>query len=163
MTGIPEAIAALTGIKTIADGIVATRDAAKSMEMKLALMEQIYEIRQALDTLQDQIAAVKAEKAQLQEKNLELQKRLDAVDEYDLITVVGGAHVLATKPIDGEPHKPPYFCQACHNDGKKSALSFEESTFGSSSFPAQLNCQRSKAHQLNLPGGTQAKQLGYAT
>lgn len=163
MTGIAEAIAALAGIKTIADGLVATRDEAKSMEIKLALMGQIYEVRQALDALQEQIATVKAEKAQLQQENLELQKRLDAVDDYDLIQLIGGVHVLASKPVSGESHKPPYFCQTCHGEGKKAPLSFEESTFGDSHFPAHLHCQRNKSHTLNLPGGTKAKQIGYAS
>lgn len=163
MTGIAEGIAALTGIKTIIDGLSAVRDEAKAAEIKLALMGQLFEVRQALDTLQDQLATVKAEKAQLQQENLELQKRIDAVDEYDLIQVVGGAQVLTAKPVDGAPHKPPYYCHACHTDGKKSVLSFEHSTFGNAHFPAHLNCQRSETHQLKLPGGTQAKQLGFAS
>lgn len=161
MTGIAEAIAAISGIKTIADGLVSMRDETKVMETKLALMSQIMEIRQALDALQDQLAAVKAEKAQLHQENLELQKRLNSVDEYDLVELISGVHVLAAKPIDDTTHKPPYYCQACHSDGKKSVLSFSESSFGNSHFPAKLNCQRSKAHQLNLPGGTKASQIGY--
>lgn len=162
MTGIAEAIAAISGVKTIADGLVSMRDETKVMETKLALMGQLMDIRQALDSLQDQLAAVKAEKAKLQQENLELQQRLNAVDEYDLVQLVGGVHVLATKPLDGSPHKPPYYCQACHSDGKKSVLSFSESTFGESIFPANLNCQRNQAHQLDLPGGTIATQIGYS-
>ncbi len=162
MTGIAEAIAAISGIKTIADGLVSMRDETKVMETKLALMGQLMDIRQALDSLQDQLAAVKAEKAKLQQENLELQQRLNAVDEYDLVQLVGGVHVLTTKPADGTPHKPPYYCQACHSDGKKSVLSFSASAFGQPSFPAYMRCQRNDAHKLTLPGGTQAAQLGYA-
>lgn len=161
MTGIAEAIAAISGIKTIADGLISMRDETKVMETKLALMGQLMEIRQALDSLQDQLAAVKAEKAQLQQENLELQQRLNEVDEYDLIQLIGGVYVLAAKPVDGATHKPPYYCQACHNDGKKSVLSFSESAFGRSRFPANLNCQRSEDHKLSLPGGTKPKELGY--
>lgn len=160
MTGIAEAIAAIAGIKAIADGIVATRDEAKSMEIKLALMGQLFEIRQALDSLQDQMATVKAEKAQLQEENLELKKRLNAVDEYDLVQLVDGIHVLAAKPVSGESHRPPYFCQACHSEGKKSALSFQAPYFDFD--PGHLNCAFSKAHSIELPNTTKPKDLGFA-
>ncbi|MCT9812443.1 hypothetical protein N0K08_17505 [Acidovorax sp. Be4] len=162
MFGIPEAMTSLAAIKGIAEGFVATRDETKVMSIKLDLMKRAFEIQQALNALQDELTTVKTEKAQLQQENLELKKRLDAVNEYELIELIGGAHVLMSKPVSGATHRPPYFCQACHSDGKKSALSFEESAFGESSFPAHLNCQRSKGHQLSLPGGTQAKQLGFA-
>src|SRR5699024_4998064 len=145
-----EAIAAITGISTIAKGLISVRDEHMLMEVKGELFEKVFDLRQALDALQDEISTVKSRNRELEQMNRELQQRIDAVDEYELIQVIGGAQVLATKPVDGESHKPPYFCHACHTDGKTSVLSFEESTFGSASFPAQLNCQRSKAHQLNL-------------
>ena len=163
MTGITEAIAALAGMKTIADGLISMRDESKVIETKLKLMEQIYEVRQSIDALQDQISTLKQANRDLQDANLELQKRIDAMDEYDLIELIGGVHVLATKPADGKPHKPPYLCQACHSNGKKSFLSFAQSTFGNSHFPATLNCQTNKGHQLELPGGTQPKEIGYAS
>lgn len=161
MTGISEAIAAIAGIKTIADGLVAMRDETKVMETKLALMQQVFDIRMSLDGLQDEVAALKQANRALQEQNLQLQKQIDAVDEYDLIKLVGGVYVLAAKPLDNQPHKGPYFCQACHTNGKKSPLSFAESAFGRAQFPATLNCQLSESHQLKLPGGTMAKQIGY--
>lgn len=159
MTGIAEAIAAISGIKTIADGLVAVRDESKVREIKLELMGQIFEIRQALDTLQDQIATVKAEKAQLQQENLELKKRLDAVDEYDLIELIGGVHVLAAKPVDGALHQPPYFCQACHSDGKKSALSLQAAVFDFD--PASLRCPARREHSLDLPAGTSQQDIAH--
>ena len=160
MTGIPEAIAAISGISTIAKGLISVRDDSKLMEVKSELLEKAFDLRQALDALQDEMSAVKSRNRELEQENQELQKRIDAVDEYELIQVIGGAHVLATKPVDGSTHKPPYYCHACHTDGKKSVLSFEKS-FVSAHFPAHLNCQRDEQHQLNLPGGTTAKQLGY--
>lgn len=161
MTGIPEAIAAISGISTIAKGLIGMRDDNKLMEVKSQLLEAAFDLRQTLDALQDEISTVKSRNRELEQKNRELQERIDAVDEYDLIQVIGGAHVLAAKPVDGASHKPPYYCHACHTDGKKSVLSFEESTFGSARFPAHLNCQRNEGHQLKLPGGTKATQLGY--
>ncbi|MFE1574335.1 hypothetical protein ACFIQG_21445 [Comamonas odontotermitis] len=161
MTGIPEAIAALSGIKTIASGLVATRDEAKVMEVKLALMEQVYQVRQALDSLQDEVATIKQQNRELDEKNRQLQKRLDAAHEHELFEVIGGVFVLAAKPIGGATHAPPYYCQTCHREGNTSTLSFEESTFGNSHFPAHLHCQRNKDHTLNLPGGTKARSLGF--
>lgn len=163
MTGIPEAIAALTGIKTIADGLIAMRDEAKVLETKLALMQQVFEIRQVIDTLQDQISTLKQANRELEQQNQTLQQRIDAVDEYDLVQLIGGVFVLAAKPSDQSGHKPPYFCQACHSNGKKSILNFEQSTFGNAHFPATLNCPTNKSHTLNPPGGTQAKQLGYGS
>lgn len=162
MTGIPEAIAAISGISTIAKGLISVRDESKLMEVKSELLEKAFDLRQALDALQDEISTVKSRNRELEQENRELQKRIDAIDECDLIHLIGGAQVLATKPVDGASHKPPYYCYACHTDGKKSVLSFEESTFGDASFPAHLNCQRAEQHQLSLPGGTKAKQLGFA-
>ncbi|MEG0921333.1 MAG: hypothetical protein RSD57_13615 [Comamonas sp.] len=161
MTGIPEVITALSGITTIANGFVATRDQTKVIEIKLALMEQVYQVRQTLDALQDDIATIKQQNRDLHEENRELQKRLNAAGDYELFEVVSGVFVLAAKPSNGASHTPPYYCQTCHREGHTSTLSFEESTFGDSHFPAQLHCQRNKGHTLNLPGGTQARSLGF--
>lgn len=161
MSGISEAIAALKGIRSIADRLTTINDETKVIETKLALMGQIYEVRVALDSLQEQLATAQAENIQLRQINLALNYRLAAADDYDLIELLPGVQVLAAKPFAGATHKPPYLCHACYDDGKKSVLSFEASAVGRTRFPAYLNCQRVPKHTLSLPGGTKAETLGF--
>lgn len=162
MTGIPEAIAAISGISTIAKSLVGMRDEHKLMEVKSELLEKAFDLRQALDALQDEVSTVKSRNRELEQENRELQKRIDAVDEYDLIELIGGIYVFAEKRADGNRQRPPYYCHACHREGKNSILSFEGSAFDDDNFPAYLKCQNSNSHQLSLPGGTQAKSLGFS-
>ena len=162
MTGIPEAIAALAGMSNIVKGLVSVRDEALLAEAKSALSKNVLELQLLLNSLVEQQAQMQQRDREQQQKIRELQGRLDAVEDYELIQLVGGFFVLATKPAVGEAQRPPYFCHACHRQGKQSLLHFEESAFSDAHFPAYLHCQNSKGHSLSLPGGTRPQQLGYA-
>ncbi len=155
------AIAALSAIRTIAAGLVAMRDDNKVLEIKNALLTQVFEVRETLDALQDQMTTVKEENRKLQEANRKLQERLDQAPDLDLVQLAPGVYACALKPTDGGAHRPPYFCQACHTQGQKSALSFEASVFDFD--PAALVCSLSARHRLSLKAGTTAASLGFAS
>lgn len=162
MTGeIATAISALTGIKTIADGLISVRDNAKVMEVKLALMSQVFEIRQALDALQDETSTLKQANRDLQEENRKLKERVAQTDRYELFDVMPGVYVYAAKPVDGARHKPPYFCQACYSNGKQTALAYVPPIFDFD--PAGLRCPEDPRHSYELANEVTAKSLGYGS
>lgn len=156
---IQAAIASLSAIKSIAGGLIATRDELKVMEAKLALMHQVSDIQQVLQALQDDLVGVKQAKRELEQENRELKQRLARLEENELFEVTPGVFVLAAKPLSGEPHRPPYFCQACESNGKKSVLAFTPPVFDFD--PGALSCAANPSHNRQLANSITAQSLGF--
>lgn len=149
---IQAAIQSLLTIKTIADGLIAMRDETKVLETKLALMQQVFEIRQVLDSLQEESATVKQENRELKEAARQVEQRLQEREGYELFEVAPGAFVYAAKTSDGSRQQAPYYCQACYDSATKSVLSFKRSALAGER-PA-LQCPAKATHSISLSRGT---------
>lgn len=155
------AISTLSAAQTIANGLVATRDQALVLTVKTDLLQKLHEVQQTLFALQIQNQELLQRNRELEQTNLELQQRITAMDEYELIPLIGGVSVLAAKPGNGGSHRPPYFCYACQQHGKKSPLHFEPPEFGDSSFHSFLRCQIEPRHSIAMPGSTTPQDLRF--
>jgi len=122
------AIASITGAKTIAEGLIAERDASKVAAATADLLTRLIEAQGAVLALQSQQLLLNTQlEAALKEK-LELAGQLSAA--------VGKRQEL---------------CAACAEDGKKSALSFQTPTTKSPG--RKLVCPVKATHTLVLPRG----------
>ena len=153
------AIASITGAKTIAEGLVAERDATKIAAATTDLLARLIEAQGAVLALQREQALLQDELARLKNENLELEKRSAAVvgkreelADYELTGLAHGAvYVMTRKPAEDGFRHPPYLCATCADEGKKSVLSFQT---GTQKDPGRkLVCPASKAHLLTLPRG----------
>ena len=153
------AIASITGAKTIAEGLVAERDATKIAAATTDLLARVIDAQTAVLSLQREQALLQDELARLKNENLELEKRCAAVvgereelADYELAGLAYGAvYVMAKQPGEDGFRKPPYLCATCANEGKKSILSFQT---GTQKEPGRkLVCPSFKAHTLTLPRG----------
>lgn len=153
------AIASITGAKTIAEGLVAERDANKIAQATTSLLSGLIEAQGAVlniqreqALLQDELARTKKEKLELEQQLAQVVGKRQQLADYEPVGLASGAvYVLAQKPgKDGFRH-PPYLCATCAEGGKQSILSFQT---GTSKDPARkLVCPTSKAHTLTLPRG----------
>ena len=162
MTGIASAIASLSAVQTIANGLLAARDQALVLSLKTELHQKVHELQQSLFAAEIEKQDLLNRNRELEQANLELHQRISTLEKHELIELVGGVSVLAAKPDNGEPHRPPYFCSACQQEGKKSLLHFEPPEFGDSSFHSYLRCQIEPRHSIAMSGTTTPKDLGFA-
>jgi len=123
MGAIAGLITGINGIKTIAQSIIAERDAALVREKTTALSASL------LSVLGDAIAA-QAEQSVLLKRIDDLEKEIEKVKAWDAqkaryemrSTADGGAIVMVLKP-DAQGSEPPHWaCQACFQKGVLSAL-----------------------------------------
>lgn len=162
MTGIASAIASLSAVQTIANGLLAARDQALVLSLKTELHQKVHELQQSLFAAEIEKQDLLNRNRELEQANLELHQRISTLEKHELIELTGGVCVLAAKPDDGKAHRPPYFCSACQQDGKKSLLHFEPPEFGDSSFHSYLRCQIEPRHSIAMSGATKPKDLGFA-
>ncbi|WP_313330448.1 hypothetical protein [Comamonas sp.] len=153
------AIASITGAKTIAEGLIAERDASKVAAATADLLTRLIEAQGAVLALQSQQLLLNTQlEAALKEK-LELAGQLSAavgkrqeLSDYETVKLAHGAIVvLGQKPARDGSRQPPYLCAACAEDGKKSALSFQTPTTKSPG--RKLVCPVKATHTLVLPRG----------
>lgn len=153
------AIASIAGAKTVAEGLVAERDANKVALATADLLGKLIDAQAAVLALQSSQAQLQGELARLQHENLELEKRCAAVvgkreelADYELTALAYGAvYVMAKQPAEDGLRHPPYLCAACFEQGQKSALSFQT---GTTTDPGRkLACPVAKSHTLTLPRG----------
>ena len=153
------AVASIAGAKTVAEGLVAERDASKVALATTDLLGKLIDAQAAVLALQSSQAQLQGELARLQHENLELEKRCAAVvgkreelADYEFTGLAYGAvHVMAKKPGEDGLRHPPYLCATCADKGQKSVLSFQSPT--SKSPGRKLVCPASAAHTLTLPRG----------
>lgn len=161
---IQAAIQGLLSIKTIAEGLVATRDESKVAEVRLTLFKQVIEIQQVLMSLQQEVLTLqKATFALLQENHAlkeqahELQNRKAQLQGYELFEPIPGVFVYAAKAIADMRPQPPYLCQACYDKSEKSTLTFQRAT--SRLEPTTLQCPANARHALQLQRGITMEML----
>lgn len=151
------AIASITGAKTIAEGLVAERDASKVAAATADLLARLIEAQSAVLALQSQQLLLNTQLETALKEKLELARQLSAavgkrqeLSDYEPVTLAHGAVVvLGQKPANDGSRKPPYLCAACAEDGKKTALSFQTPTAKSPG--RKLVCPVVAAHTLVLP------------
>lgn len=142
-------IQSLLAIKTIADGLIAVRDETKVLEVKLALMQQVFEIRQVLDTLQEEASAIKEENRNLKEQIRQAEQRDAQLAGYEQFQPVRGVFVYAAQPLEGGRPQPPYLCKTCYDGGKKATLNYQRAAGRLE--PATLQCPEHARHAIELP------------
>lgn len=128
-------------LKTLFDGVVATRDVSKFSEIRGAI----------LDT-QDRTLALQAQTLALIRTNHELEEKLRDLEAAarkregrDLYEVRPGAFVYASKPAVGQVHAPPYWCQACEGKGVESVLRWFHGSYKDS-----WDCPNSSEHEITV-------------
>lgn len=153
------AIASLAGAKTVAEGLVAERDARKIAEAVDSLLEKIATTRMTVLSLQDSLEAKNNALATLQEEKrhleAELRRALQGADQfegYELADIARGTMVYAPKPGTDGVRRPPYLCPTCKGQGKNSILSFQEATVKAPG--RRLVCPEVTGHTLVLPRGS---------
>ena len=151
MIEISSAISSLATIKTLIEGGIAIRDETKLLEVKLTLMQQIFEVQRTLSALQDENAKVLQENRELREAQRVAQQFTTDVQGYEPFQAAPGVFVYALQTSDGSRPKLPYFCYACHKDGKQSILNFEEVKPGQAR--STLQCVHDTTHRFELPRG----------
>ena len=152
------AIASLTGAKTIAEGLVAERDARKIAEAVEALLEKLTDARMtvlglqdALVTKNDALTALQEEKRHLEAELRRLLQNADQFEGYELADIARGTMVYAPKPGPVGIRRPPYLCPTCKSNGKNSILNFQDATVQAPG--KRLVCPEAVAHTLMLPKG----------
>ncbi|MBV7428071.1 MULTISPECIES: hypothetical protein [unclassified Acidovorax] len=153
------AVASLAGAKTVAEGLVAERDARKIAEAVDSLLEKIAGARMTVLSLQDSLEAKNNALAALQEEKrhleLELRRALQNADQfegYELADIARGTMVYAPKPGADGIRRPPYLCPTCKGNGKNSILSFQDATVKTPG--RKLVCPEVAGHTLTLPRGS---------
>ena len=153
------AIASITGAKSIAEGLVAERDTLKLAELATTLNARLIEAQASALNVQRAQALLNEELARLKKENAELADRLKRVErtgqeyaDYKLTAIARGHCVVyAARPDETGMCKPPYLCATCLQEGKHSALNFEDGTLN---IPGKrFVCPVSATHTLRLPRG----------
>ncbi|WP_186200841.1 hypothetical protein [Burkholderia gladioli] len=132
-----EMLQALTGLKTATDlarTAIAARDDAKITNAIRDMNDRLFEVQQASMLVQEKNQDLIQRNASLQEASLDLQrecvelrKRLEDRERYELHTTARGGVVRRDKSAEGTPLQAVYLCANCFNDGKHTYLQPESS------------------------------------
>ncbi|WP_382200348.1 hypothetical protein [Hydrogenophaga defluvii] len=158
LSEIAAATSALSGIKTIIEGFVSERDAAKLQQTRAELFKLLADAWQAVFELQQAALLQQTEIAKLADANRKLESQLAQAGKtesqfqgYDLVEVTRGVHVY-TGPADADgARKPPYLCPTCMSKGEHSILNLQKGK--SPNDQTRLVCPSNVGHSLGLPRG----------
>ncbi|THJ36191.1 DUF4337 domain-containing protein [Lampropedia aestuarii] len=154
------ALTAITGAKTITEGLVAERDAVKIRTATSELLGLLIDVQGTLLALQRDQAVLNEELARHKKEKSELADRLKRVErtrqeytDYERVLVAGGHCVVyAAKPDEHRVRHPPYLCATCFEADQYSTLSLQ---MGTQKKPGRkLVCPASALHTLALPRGS---------
>lgn len=148
---IGSAISSLAAIKAIAGGLVSIRDESKVMEIKVELLQKVFDVQQVLLELQQENASLLQANRELQEAQRASKNQVAQLEGYEQFEPVPTLFVVAAKAVDGQRPKMPYYCQACYHMGKLSVLSVDDGPHRVS--PPVLQCQSHAQHRFTAPRG----------
>jgi formate dehydrogenase maturation protein FdhE len=125
MVGIPEASAAVSGLKAAYDMARGVQALAKDVDLKLATIDLMASI---VSAQQSALQAVEAQ-AEMQKRVAELEAKLAVRDEWDaqrarykLTTFPTGVMVYVLDPEQAADEPDHKLCPTCFHDGRKSIL-----------------------------------------
>lgn len=141
---ISAALGSLGTLRDIANGLVSIRDEAKLTAVKIDLLNEVISLQQTVLTLQQDMSTLADREREARDEARKLREKAENREEQELFEVRPGAWVYARKAVDGESHKPPYFCQPCSTEGKQTVLmEFQDGS--------RLRCPIVAAHTVSLP------------
>jgi len=134
-------------IKTLAEGLVSIRDETKLQLLRIDLLQKIGDLQGTIFDLRQQQSEQFEQHQQTKRELDEAKRKLAERDQFVLHQAAPGAFVYATTKDATGTYVEPFYCQTCHDAGKKSILRFlPESQYE----PAYYRCAINSAHLLQL-------------
>lgn len=125
LMGITEAFAAIRATWGGLTTALETKQAVDLNTVKLAMSDQLLKLYDAAFSLQEAKTTAEAEKRKLEDELMELRKKADERDQYELFDPRPGTTVMRRKHVDDASEAGKYVCPGClMNRGITSILQF---------------------------------------
>ena len=125
-------LSSITGMKTIAEGLLAARDISTVSSKVIELQSKIIELQNGVFAIQAERMTL-AEKASMLEKQIADSEKWDAEKEkYELVEIAPGVFGYMPNLKSENASVPHWLCQTCFEKKKKTILQFFVQSSGGS-------------------------------